>query len=85
MPLYSALRSVVEEGDIVPMTEIEKHVGKLFLFDFEQCGIHLDEKTRAQVVELNDRILRVGAYFLRNSQKPRLVENKVLPENVRSL
>ncbi|XP_003737717.1 mitochondrial intermediate peptidase [Galendromus occidentalis] len=81
--LYSALRSVVEGEDIVPTNAIEKHVGRLFLFDFEQCGIHLDERTRKDVVALNDHILYTGSYFLQNSQKPRVVSNKVLPQNLR--
>lgn len=33
----------LENGDIVPMDDVDKHVGKLFIFDFEQSGIHLDE------------------------------------------
>lgn len=40
--IYDSLRSVVENGDVVPTTEEDDHVARLFLFDFEQCGIHLD-------------------------------------------
>lgn len=44
-------------------TEIDDHVAKLFLFDFEQCGINLPEEQRQKVVELNDYILQVGRIF----------------------
>lgn len=31
------------KGDVKPMDAVDLHVAKLFLVDFEQCGIHLDE------------------------------------------
>lgn len=58
--LYNALREVVNSGDIVKTTEIDEHVSNLFLFDFEQSGIHLPEKLRQQVVKINGDILVVG-------------------------
>ncbi|XP_022649309.1 mitochondrial intermediate peptidase-like isoform X3 [Varroa destructor] len=82
--LYSALRSVIENGDIVPTTNAEQHVGRLFLFDFEQCGIHLDEERRQRVVALNDHILYVGGQFLQNSHRPRYVRQSGMPENLRA-
>lgn len=47
--LYQSLRNTAEHGDIVPTNDIDKHVAKLFLFDFEQCGIHLPEDQRKKV------------------------------------
>ncbi|OQR78552.1 mitochondrial intermediate peptidase-like [Tropilaelaps mercedesae] len=82
--LYSALRSVIEKGDIVPTTEAEQHVGRLFLFDFEQCGIHLDEQRRQQVVALNDHILFVGGRFLQDSHQPRYILKSSMPENIQA-
>lgn len=47
--LYQSLKNVVESKDVVETTDIDKHVSKLFLFDFEQCGIHLEENLRKRV------------------------------------
>lgn len=43
--LYEALKRVTEHGDVVPTTAEDDYVSKLFLFDFEQSGIHLDAET----------------------------------------
>lgn len=58
--LYDSLKRVTSNGDIQVTSDIDGHVAKLFLFDFEQCGIHLPEKQRRKVVELNDHILQVN-------------------------
>lgn len=58
--LYDLLKQVTNNGDIQVTSDIDNHVAKLFLFDFEQCGIHLPEKQRRNVVELNDYILQVS-------------------------
>ncbi|XP_033253419.1 mitochondrial intermediate peptidase-like [Drosophila miranda] len=63
-PLYQALRKFVEQRDLKPTTEVDQHVAKLFLFDFEQCGIHLPEAERLRVVRLNDYILQLGQKFM---------------------
>ena len=47
--IYTALKNSVERGDLKPETEVDKHVAKLFLQDFQQCGIHLPELGRKQV------------------------------------
>lgn len=44
--LYSSLKGVVEQGDRLsshPYDDTDRRVAQLFLNDFEQCGIHLDE------------------------------------------
>lgn len=58
--LYDSLKQVTSNGDTQVTSDIDDHVAKLFLFDFEQCGIHLPEKQRRRVVELNDYILQVN-------------------------
>lgn len=62
--LYDALKQVTSNGDIQVTSDIDNHVAKLFLFDFEQCGIHLPEKQRIKVVELNNYILQVSIIYL---------------------
>ncbi|XP_047736773.1 mitochondrial intermediate peptidase-like [Hyalella azteca] len=77
--LYDALRKVVEDGDVVPTTPVDEHVARLFLFDFEQSGIHLEDSKRQKVFELNEYILAVGQHFMANCHKPRKVERSQLP------
>lgn len=83
--LYTALKNVVENGDIIPTDAVDDHVAKLFLFDFEQCGIHLSETERQKVVALNDTILHLGHHFVAGSSTPRYVKESVVPETLRHL
>lgn len=46
---------------------LDEYVAGLFLFDFEQSGIHLDEQDRNQVLQLNEAILRIGSIFAANA------------------
>ncbi|XP_023228122.1 mitochondrial intermediate peptidase-like [Centruroides sculpturatus] len=81
--LYEVVRDVSENGDIFPTDPIDDHVAKLFLFDFEQSGIHLESDKRKLVVDLNSYILHVGSHFMNGSLKPRSVLKSELPENIR--
>ncbi|XP_043284795.1 mitochondrial intermediate peptidase isoform X2 [Venturia canescens] len=81
--MYNALSNVVKEGDIVETTDIDNHVSKLFLFDFEQSGIHLPENQRQRVVELNDYILQISQKFMAGAATPRAVKTEALPTNIR--
>merc|ERR1712142_1157218 len=83
--IYSALKQAVEKGDIRPESDVDKHVAKLFLQDFQQCGIHLGDRDREEVVELNDRILRLGQQFSAGCHQPRVVRSEVLPAQVRNM
>ncbi|EZA60986.1 Mitochondrial intermediate peptidase [Ooceraea biroi] len=81
--LYDSLKQVASNGDIQATADIDNHVAKLFLFDFEQCGIHLPERQRRRVVELNDYILQVGQRFMAGAVSPRLVDANLLPDFIR--
>ncbi|XP_076299763.1 mitochondrial intermediate peptidase [Lasioglossum baleicum] len=82
--LYNALKQVVHNGDVQQDTSIlDNHVAKLFLFDFEQCGIHLPEAERETVVRLNDYILQVGQKFMAGAGNPRAVDANILPPGAR--
>lgn len=76
---------MVKNGDIVPTNEVDQHVGNLFLFDFEQSGIHLEEDLRQKVVRLNDIILQLGQRFMSGAIHPRSVPKSALPEHVRGM
>lgn len=77
------MKNVWLNGDIIAMDELDKHVVELFLFDFEQSGIHLDEVARQRVVYLNDCILRLGQRFMAGALTPRTVSGKSLPDSVK--
>ena len=95
--IYTALKNSVEKGDLKPETEVDKHVAKLFLQDFQQCGIHLPELGRRQVkletkekcqyvlkvVELNDQALRLGQSFSARCHAARAVKADFLPPQIR--
>ncbi|XP_014610164.1 PREDICTED: mitochondrial intermediate peptidase [Polistes canadensis] len=81
--LYDALQHVVKNGDIFTTSPIDDHVAKLFLFDFEQSGIHLPEEQRQQVVMLNDDILQTGQKFMAGAVNARSVKADILPENIK--
>ncbi|XP_075234132.1 mitochondrial intermediate peptidase [Lycorma delicatula] len=83
--LYSALKNIVMSGDKMPTTAVDDHVSKLFLVDFELCGIHLEEKKRNYVVALNDYILQLGQEFMAHATAPRIVPKTVLPESIRHM
>lgn len=81
--LYLSLLNTIQNGDKFETTPIDDHVAKLFLFDFEQSGIHLDEESRKLVVQLNEYILHVGSYFMNGTTKSRAVTKSKLPEEIR--
>ncbi|XP_030370553.1 mitochondrial intermediate peptidase [Scaptodrosophila lebanonensis] len=83
-PLYQALSHVVEQGDLMATTDVDTHVAKLFLFDFEQCGIHLPESERLRVVRLNDYILQLGQKFMNGAVQPTVLARSAVPESIRS-
>uniref|UniRef100_A0A1B6C972 Peptidase M3A/M3B catalytic domain-containing protein n=2 Tax=Clastoptera arizonana TaxID=38151 RepID=A0A1B6C972_9HEMI len=83
--LYLALKRTVEIGDDFVTNEVDQHVSKLFLFDFEQCGIHLEDKKRQQVVELNDYILQLGQKFMAGAVAPRVVPSDLVPKSIKNL
>lgn len=78
--LYEALRDSVKQG-----TSGDQHLAEMFLFDFEQSGIQLEEGPRRRVVALNDLILQTGQRFMAGAAKPRKVLKSAVPQNVRHL
>lgn len=61
------------------MTEEDYHVGELFLFDFKLNGIHLEERKRQYVVDLNNFILITGQRFMAATEKPRIIDRAKMP------
>lgn len=83
--LYKVLKEVVTKGDKIATNEVDNHVAGLFLFDFEQSGIHLSEPERQQIVALNDAILNLGQQFVAGSSSPRYVKKSLIPDNIKYL
>ncbi|XP_055374627.1 mitochondrial intermediate peptidase [Condylostylus longicornis] len=81
--LFQALQYVVNNGDLMKTSAIDQHVAKLFLFDFEQSGIHLEESYRKKVVEINEAILQIGQKFMDGAVHPRSIMKSLLPEDIR--
>ncbi|XP_059613496.1 mitochondrial intermediate peptidase [Phlebotomus argentipes] len=81
--LYRVLKAVVDSGDAFPTSPVDDHVSQLFLFDFEQSGIHLEEELRRRVLHLNECILQMGQRFMAGAITPRVVDKEVLPESIR--
>lgn len=78
--LYNNLKQVLVNDDKQLMTEEDRYVGELFLFDFELNGIHLEERKRQYVVELNNYILVTGQQFMVATEKPRIVNKAEFPD-----
>ena len=81
--LFESLRAAVEDGKDFMEEDVDRHVAKLFLLDFYQCGIHLPNEERQKVVELNDSILQIGQHFATNCHRPRVVKKMDLPSRIR--
>ena len=77
--LYQALGKMLSNEDKRQMDEETKRVAELFLFDFEQSGIHLDEEKRRLFVELQEAILVIGAQFSQIASMPVQVPLADLP------
>lgn len=76
--LYGALKESVANG-----TSGDQHLAELFLFDFEQSGIQLEDEKRDQVVRLNDIILQTGQRFMAGATEPGRAPRDAVPKNVR--
>lgn len=79
--LYQSLKSTLNE----PINEdnIDEYVTKLFINDFEQSGIHLDDKKRETILHLNENILRIGSIFSAHANEPRCVDKSILPDEAK--
>ncbi|KAH9505407.1 hypothetical protein Btru_057187 [Bulinus truncatus] len=81
--LHKALQTVLAEGDAFPTDDVDKRVTELFMFDFEQSGIHLTEAQKEEFVKLNEQIHMLGTFFQRGSQTPVGIPKTHLPEQLR--
>ena len=80
--IHRSLKHVITHGDIIETDAVDKRVAELFMFDFEQSGIHLPENDRHRFVELNEHILMRGTQFMQGCQKPTTVRRDMLPKHL---
>ena len=80
--IYEALKKVLVKGDEFGMDEIDQRVAELFMFDFEQSGIHLSEEKRKDFVNLNESILSLGTFFMQGCHQPTSVPRFALPKHL---
>ncbi|KAK3605604.1 hypothetical protein CHS0354_027266 [Potamilus streckersoni] len=80
--IHAALKKVLQEGDVIPTDARDRRVAELFMFDFEQSGIHLPEEKRKKFVKLNENIILLGNYFMEGTHAAVAVEKSNLPEHV---
>ena len=81
--IYNILKNVVATRDVVPTTSLDNHVAQLFLFDFEQSGIHLPEEKRKLAVDLNEYVLYLGQRFSIGAHQAKQVNKEDLPSHIR--
>ncbi|XP_033096110.1 mitochondrial intermediate peptidase-like [Anneissia japonica] len=82
--LHQSIRRLLDSKEVMgSMDEESRKVAELFLFDFEQSGIHLDEIKRLKAVSLNEDILVLGSQFMQGTQMPTAVRKDELPEHIR--
>jgi intermediate peptidase len=79
LELYKKLRTFYETADEnkhFEIDECDKRVTKLYLADFEQSGIHLDEDNRRNFVQVNNKLIEILMKFQINSQLPSEIVSK---------
>ena len=80
--LHDILKDTIT-NHISGMDEETKRVAQLFLFDFEQSGIHLDETKRSKFVQLQEASLVIGARFTQAASLPVMVPLDKCPNGIK--
>ncbi|KAL3847534.1 hypothetical protein ACJMK2_018439 [Sinanodonta woodiana] len=80
--IHAALKKVLQDGDVIPTDARDRRVAELFMFDFEQSGIHLPDDKRKKFVMLNENIILLGNYFMEGTHAAVAVDKSNLPEHV---
>ena len=83
--IHKALKRVIMHGDNITTDNIDDRVAKLFMFDFEQSGIHLEEAKRKTFVDLNELILMQGSYFMQGCHRPVNIRKSDLAPHLRDV
>lgn len=79
--LYEQAKQAYERGE---GDETDRRVLKLYLVDFERCGIRLSEEHRLNYLQLHEDILHIESQFRQSAHREYKIPLKELPEKVRS-
>lgn len=79
--LYQRAKDAYESGE---GDETDRRVLKLYIIDFERCGIQLSEQNRLNYLQLNDDILHLENQFRHNAHREYQISRNQLPEKVRT-
>ncbi|CAF1408537.1 unnamed protein product [Adineta ricciae] len=79
--LYEEAKRAFENGE---GDETDRRVLKLYLIDFERCGIRLNEENRSNYLQLHEDILQLENHFRLNAHRQYQIPRKQLPEKVRT-
>ncbi|XP_077987741.1 mitochondrial intermediate peptidase-like [Glandiceps talaboti] len=83
--LHNSLRDLLNDDHVLQTMDSEsRRVAELFMFDFEQSGIHLSAGKRRKVVKLNGDILKYGSEFMQGTQMANVIRRELLPEHIRN-
>lgn len=83
-PLYDALKTSYEHGDVQPLTEVDRRVSRLLLDDFENSGVNLNEANRKKFVDLTQEMFYLSSRFSQNASKPASISKHLIPSNIGS-
>ena len=79
--LYKSIQdSLNQNGEA--MDDVTKMVAQLFIFDFEQSGIHLEENKRKLAVSLHEAVIVLGARFTQGTSVSRICSLKQWPTDL---
>ena len=79
--LYKSIQdSLNQKGEA--MDDVTKRVAELFIFDFEQSGIHLEENKRRLAVSLHEAVIVLGARFTQGTSVSRICSLKQWPTDL---
>ncbi|KAI6232043.1 Peptidase family M3 containing protein [Aphelenchoides besseyi] len=65
--LYNSVKDSLNTEAHV-LDELDKRTLRLFIDDFQQCGVHLEEAKRLEFVNLSNAIFQFGAEFCANAE-----------------
>ena len=81
--LHRSLNSFMKSEEFLQCNEVTQRTAELFMHDFEASGIHLDDKKREKVVDLNGQILQLSHQFVDSTTLPSLVPENQCPSSLR--
>ena len=77
--LHRSLDNLMKTPEYAHFDRVTQRTTELLMHDFESSGIHLEERKREKVVDLNSRILQLGHQFVSNASLPILVPKRQCP------